>query len=107
MDPEALVFTPSENSMIHYPEDNPCLSPAPQELGIVSPLPEAYVPHQGSPPMSPNCVVSSSASFESDEELSESSKMCIWNALMQWHQSDHMSDMIDKYMKNAKQSGYV
>ena len=67
------MFTPSENSMIHYLEDYPSLSPAPQELGIVSQSPEAYVSHQGTPSMSPDWIVPSSASSESDEELTESS----------------------------------
>ena len=73
LDPEAPVFAPSDNSLIHYPQDQPCLSPAPHELGIVSPLPEAYVSHQGTPSMSPDWIVPSSASSESDEELTESS----------------------------------
>ena len=112
MDPEAPVFTPSNNSLIHCLLDSPCISPAPHELGIVSSLPEEYVSHQGTPPMSPGCVVPSSASSESesDEELSDSSNPpCeLSNADLERLDAmiaakvNHMTDMVNKHLNSVK-----
>ena len=109
LDPEAHVFIPSENSLIHYPQDNPCVSPAPHELGMVSLLPEASVSHQGTFPMTPDCVMPSSASSDIDEELTERTTPPCDHSEAHLERLDeidahinNINDMLNHYMKTVK-----